>query len=135
MEMYDEETPVNLDEYVALIEELDYSFRKLHGQVIITNNQTEESINVPLNSLTTKYRDYLASCVTTLELTEKESEMYRFQPKALSLKVYNTTEFWSDLLELNGCTSIIDFKPTIVKLYDPKDLKELLNEIMILEEQ
>jgi hypothetical protein len=40
---------------------------------------------------------------------------------------------WDTILVLNECTSVTTFKPTTVRYYDPDELKEYLNEIMILE--
>ena len=131
--MFDDDTPVSLDDYVTMISNLDYSFRKLHDYIIMTNEKTGETIHVPIDSLTVKYRDFLEESLVTLSLTEREMERYRFQPKALSLKLYETTEFWSELLHINGYTSVLEFKPSVMEVYDPKALKEILNEIMVLE--
>ena len=52
----------------------------------------------------------------------------------VSEELYGTTEFWDQILILNNAFSIIDFKPKVLKVYDPERLKLYLNEIMILEE-
>jgi hypothetical protein len=51
----------------------------------------------------------------------------------VSFDLYGTCEFWNDILILNECFSTYEFKPTTLKFYDPTQMKEYLNEILILE--
>lgn len=87
-----------------------------------------------LNPYTSKYKDFLDPYITTTELTEEQQYKYRYSPKKLSLDLYGTTGYWSMILFLNECHSIIDFAPKTVKYVDPRYVDMLFDEIKILEE-
>ena len=72
--------------------------------------------------------------IEKFDITEEDERKYLYSPKKLSLDVYKTTEYWSILLYINECHSIIDFAPTgSVNAIRPDILTKLLNEILILE--
>lgn len=125
--------PATLLEQVESIKELELSYRTLHESAIISDSYSNRVIQVPFLSITNKYKDYLSTIVQSEELNNFEQERYMFQPKTVSLDFYGTTEFWNDILILNNCYSVTTFKPKVLKFYDPKRLKVLLNEILILE--
>ena len=125
--------PSTVTEQVENAEALELSYRIMNPYAIIKDNYSGVNITVPFSSLTNKYRNLLSQIVTTIELTDSEQEEYIFRPKALSEYLYGTTEFWNDILILNGAFSVIDFKPMNVKVYDPEYFKQYLNEILILE--
>ena len=67
-------------------------------------------------------------------MTPPEVSLYRFKPKKLSYDLYGTTELWDALLELNQMYSIIEFDREKYKVFDPREFKTALNEIMILKD-
>ena len=125
--------PSTMPEQVSLAKELEISYRTLHPTAVLYNTESDTSIRIPFSSITNKYKDFLSTVVVSIALTPEEQEQYMFKPKALSVVLYDTTEFWNDLLILNNALSVIDFKPKMVKIYDPKRLKKVLNEIIMLE--
>ena len=127
-------TPASLTEQIENIKNMQISYRVLHSTIDIIYDENTK-IKIPLASITNKYRDFLNSIVVSFNLNEKEQERYMYNPKLLSEDLYQTTEMWNDILLLNQCVSISDFKPTVVKFYDPDRFKGLLNELMMLEEQ
>lgn len=108
------------------------SYRNLHSSAYIEKD-SGEVIKIPYMSLTNKYKDFLAPAVEEIELTPEQYRTYRFNPKALSLFLYGTTEYWYALLELNHKISVIEFDLETLKVYDPKKLKPIINEMFILE--
>lgn len=108
------------------------SYRTLHAKATIQTS-TKEQIQIPYMSLTNKYKDFLSEIVTEITLEGPEHRKYKCNPKGLSLYLYGTTEYWYSLLELNNMISIIDFNKNTIKVYDPTQIKSIINEIFILE--
>ena len=108
------------------------SYRSLHSHAYIKNSKNEAT-RIPYMSLTNKYKDYLSDIVVEVELEPENYRKYRYNPKGLSLFLYGTTEYWYAILELNNLISVIEFDLEVVKVYDPTELKKIINEIFILE--
>ena len=123
--------PSTLTEQIKEARKLEISYKTLHDSCVINNKQDENSIEIPFSSITNKYRVYLNQSVVQIQLTEEEERIYMYNPKMLSLDLYGTVEFWSDLLKLNNAVSILDFKPSMVKIYNPSSFKQCLNEILM----
>jgi hypothetical protein len=128
--------PATMGEQIEEAESLEISYRVLHPAAYLHDKESDTTIRVPFSSIINKYKDYLSNIIIEKELSAADQKKYQYSPKALSDKIYGTTELWDTLLVLNGCESIIDFKPTdFVKIYDPARLKSYLNEVMIIEER
>lgn len=110
----------------------DITHRMLNSCSFIIDNKTKESIKIPFNPLYSKFKDYFDSVTTVVPLTEEEQNLFRYQPKRMSLRMYNTTEYWSLLLYLNECASITDFDLTSVRIVYNDKIKSFLNELFIL---
>ena len=128
----------SISELIEQIKGEDISYRNLHSNIYIRNTDinanTTETIKIPWHSVTRQYMDVFSNAVIVLNLGDVERVKYRYKPKRLSNDLYGTTELWSTLLELNGCASLIDFNlERPLKVFDPKEFKRLLNEVMILE--
>lgn len=121
-----------ISELIESIDDEEISYRNLHTNAYIKNN--DEVIKIPYKSIVSEYMPYLKETAIEADFTDDEKEMYRYKPKMLSNDLYDTTELWSALLELNNMVSITDFQTDKIKVFDPDELKELINEIMILEE-
>lgn len=128
------EIPSTLPEQVSLIKDLEISYRTLHPSVYLHDKDSNRTIRIPFSSIINKYKDYLSGIIMEIELNEDEQAQYLYKPKLLSEDLYDTTELWDTILILNDCQSVINFKPKLVKVYDPTELKTLLNEIMLIEE-
>lgn len=121
-----------LDDLILEGSTAEISYRNLHTSAYITKSNGD-IIKIPYMSLTNKYRDYLDVAVEEVELSPEQYRTYRFNPKGLSLFLYGTTEYWYALLELNNKVSVIEFDLETLKVYDPKKLRPIINEIFILE--
>ena len=100
---------------------------------ILFNKESNHEIKFPFYSITNKYKNFLSNIVISFTLTEEEQIYYQYKPKLVSIDLYDTPEFWSDILILNNAISVTDFCPKVIKVYDPLRLKSILNEIIILE--
>lgn len=129
------EIPATTPEQISYIKTLSIAYRTMHSDAIICDSFTERNIRVPFSSYCNKYRDFLSHIVSEIPLTQKEQDMYMYKPKTLSLDLYGITELWSELLILNNAFSIKDFKPVILRAYDPSLLKTYITEILILENE
>ena len=127
--------PASMTEQVEMVEDLDISYRTLHTNVEIHNTQNDEIINVPLSSLVSRYSDVLKEIIMDYKLDDSEQQLYMFQPKRVSDELYGTTELWDTILTLNGAVSIVDFKPKVLRFYDPNKFKEYLNDILVIEDE
>lgn len=121
-----------LDDLILEGSTAEISYRNLHDKAYLENS-SGNIIKIPYMSLTNKYRDFLDPAVEEIELTPEQYRTYRFNPKGLSLYLYGTTEYWYALLELNNKISVIEFDLETLKVFDPKKLKPIINEIFILE--
>lgn len=118
------------------VEEYEISYRTLHTACNLKNDAdlSFPVITAPYMDILSKYRSALKDIVVEVELDDAMAREYAYNPKMLSEELYNTTEFWFTLLQLNHCTTISQFHPTKkISFYDPYALKDALNEILILE--
>lgn len=120
-----------IQELIESVNDMEISYRNLHTNVYVNNKG--EIIKIPYKSIIREYLPYFEKTVVTAKLTTKEISMYRYNPKKLSYDLYDTTELWSALLELNNMCSIIDFTSETPKVFEPKEFKKLLNEVLIME--
>jgi hypothetical protein len=112
-----------------------FSHRNFNRCAILHYDKNNESVKIPMRHLISTYRDYFDDAIVTVDIDEEEERKYRYAPKKLSLDVYQTTQFWSIILFINECHSIIDFHPEgSVKLLDPNKAFTIVNEILILED-
>ena len=119
--MSDVEIPSTLEEYIDSIEDMDISYRKLHLPAAIYTPNRDKITIIPLTSLFNKYRNVLDNIIIIIELDDEEQANYMYKPKLVSEELYGSAEFWDVILVLNGCKSVMDFKPKSLKIYDPKE--------------
>lgn len=55
------------------------------------------------------YINQLKEIAVTVELSDDEKELYKFNPKALSYKIYNNTNYYWLILRLNDMCNMFDF--------------------------
>lgn len=111
---------------------LEISHDKLHLKHKIIGSDGNPII-VNYSQLIDKYLDNLTPYIEEVTLSEEEYLKYKFQPKTLSLDIYNTTELWSLILKINNILSVSQFDIKTLKLFT-MDIFRVLNEILILEE-
>lgn len=125
--------PATMPEQIENIKTLEISYRVLHPTIDMKDKVYNKKITFPFSSIISKYKDHLSNIIVNTKLTEKEQETYMFKPKRLSEDLYGTTELWDTILLLNDCAFTSEFKPKILRVYDPARFKTFINEIMLLE--
>lgn len=126
--------PATIDEQIDNIENMEISYRTLHKSTTLMDEESKNIIEIPYRSLIDKYSDFFNELILVVELPDHLQQIYRYNPKRVSYDLYGTTEFWYEILVLNNCASIIDFKPVDLVVYSTDGLKNMINEMMILEE-
>ena len=126
--------PSTIREDIEAKKDKDLSHRVFNVGAYLHYVKNGETIKIPMNHIVNKYKEYFDPYIEDFELDYEDERKYLYSPKKLSLDLYQTTEYWSILLYINECHSIIDFAPEgSVKAVRPAYLEELLNEILILE--
>lgn len=111
---------------------LDISHSILHRKTKFKDKYGVDIIHCTL-PLLTRYVDLISDYIIDVEMTEEEFKQFRYQPKALSLEHYGTTELWSSILSINNMDSVVEFNKKKLKLFR-NDIMDILEEILILEE-
>lgn len=126
-------TPSTITEQIENVQSLEISYRTLHVNTTLADEETSRIIEIPYRSLIDKYHDFFDNILVVITLPEELQMLYKFNPKRVSFDLYGTTELWAEILTLNGCISILDFKPVDLFVYNTEQFKPLINEMMILE--
>lgn len=127
--------PVTMTDHINEIKAMDISYRVLHPSIEMNDEETGINATIPFSSVVNKYKDFLKPILMEYKLSEEEQVLVRYKPKLVSETIYHTTELWDVILLLNNCLFASEFTPTVLKVYDPKEFKKYLNEIMLLEEE
>lgn len=122
-----------LPELIEHGENLEISHRTLNADVRIRDSKSHQIIQIPYNAIVNKYHDFFDQYSYILPLTELEKDIYWHNPRLLSFHQYNTTEYWSIILYINECASMLDFEPNKVTLIDKNHIKELVNQLLIID--
>lgn len=94
--------------------------------------QTEQSgIIVPMQSLIQKYRGAFRKYIVEYEMTDKEFERWRYNPKRMCKEMYGTPELWTEILFINHMVGITEFKKQTVKLYT-LGIIDAINELLMI---
>jgi hypothetical protein len=127
--------PSTIREDIENNEDTTLSHRTFNVSAYLHYTKNDETIRIPMNHIVNKYYEYFTPYIITVTIDEAATRRYAYAPKMLSLDLYATVEYWSILLYINNCHSILDFHPEgTVKVVDPNNLTALVNEILILED-
>lgn len=92
----------------------------------------DKKMIIPYEDIFHRYRTDLETFVEHRELTEKEKRRWFYNPKIMSYDLYNTTELWFTIIELNEIYSGTQLNMSPIKYYSPKII-QLLSRINALE--
>ena len=113
--------------------ELKMTIKDLSLKEVITNSSGEMFV-VNMYNLYEKYYELLLEHTVIVTLSDLDYQKYRFKPKLLSKDLYGTTELHYMLLRLNYVYSVINFDFNEIRVFNA-DIKQLLNEIMVMESE
>ena len=99
------------------------SFPRFYDTVLMMDvNDPDHIIRMPLYDVFLRYREHFREAVRLYQMPNS----YHYKPKLLSEEIYGTTEMWLPILRLNCMRTIAEFNQSIVKIYEPDIIKELL---------
>jgi len=122
-----------IPELIAYMKTQDISHSNLHFKATFTVDGTSLQINS--SSILDRYMDFIKKNSSIMNFTDNDFRKYKFQPKKLSLILYQTTELWSLLLKLNNMSSILEFTKKDILVPPANVIFNLLNEVIILEKK
>lgn len=123
----------NITDIIKFGNSLDISHSKFHQKTSFVDDNANKII-MNYNSFINTYYDLMLKNTQVMTLNDQEYNMYRFQPKRLSLELYDTTELWSCLMMVNHITSITEFDLKEPIVFEQDTIFDILNEILILED-
>ncbi|MMZ42079.1 hypothetical protein D1872_35960 [compost metagenome] len=119
-----------IDSLVKFGKNLEYSHDKLHVKSKFDSG--DDTIILNYSSILDSYYYLIKKNTHIKTLTNKEQRLFRFQPKRLSIELYETPELWSSILRINNLTSATQFDLVDVRVFDD-NIFDILDEINILE--
>lgn len=91
--------------------------------VMLGNNTIQHMIGnnkIIVDSIYREYRSFLMDRSAKVKLTDLEFSKYKYNPKKLSLDLYQTMELWFILLQLNDMRHFIDFTKKVIYIIHPQ---------------
>ena len=111
--------------------------RSLEDEFLLDNTVTYYKTNeliLPNNSIFfDKHKSLIEQYIIDFTLDDNLYNLYKFNPKGLSYKLYNTTALWYLLLWINKITCVQLFNKKQIKVFDPTKLS-ILTDILANEE-
>lgn len=99
------------------------NLRKIYDTILVTEADNRNNMfRIPINDIFLKYNEQFADTIQNYALPE----FYFYKPKLLSYELYGTTELWLALLRINGMRNISEFNKSIIKVYTPDQIQELI---------
>lgn len=100
------------------------SLNNLYETKLIGNADNPNHIyRVPWSDFFIKYKTQLDKIVSLYSVPEERF----YKPKMVSYELYGTTELWLGLLRLNNMRNTSEFYLPIIKIYNPYQIKELID--------
>lgn len=112
-----------MDSYINDGQKSTLSLKNIYDTMLVSNYTKDHIFRIPISDFFIKYRSQLSECIQYYTLPE----MMFYKPKMLSLELYETTELWLSLLRVNDMRNITEFHLPLIKIYNPNDVKEIIN--------
>lgn len=113
----------NIYQLIKKNSQASYKLENFYDTILVADDPSKYIYRVPIDDFFIRYKDQLKAIETTYALPEN---LY-YKPKALSLLLYNTTEYWLALLRINKMKNITEFCQPLIKVYNSILLKDLVN--------
>ena len=128
-------TPPTLTELIEEGKSSQISHRNFNNTIFLHDVRNDDIIKLPYNAIINKYRDFFTDHIVRFELTDDEKDRFWYKPKYLSYEYYGTVEYWSIILYINECGSSLEFTPDKLNLVLKEDIRDLVNEILIVQKE
>lgn len=112
-----------IDEYIKEGQKDVYGLKHFYDTILLFNYDSDRIIRIPWNDFFLKYKYELEETVQLYNVPVKNF----YRPKSVSYDIYQTTELWLGLMRLNNFRNITEFDQSIIRIFDPMQLKELVN--------
>jgi hypothetical protein len=113
-----------IDTYISDGQKSVLSLKNFYTTILTADiNDATHVIRIPIEDFFIRYRKQLEPIIQYYSVADS----YFYQPKTLSLELYGTTEMWLSLLRVNDMRNITEFHQPIIKIYNPIEVKELIN--------
>lgn len=118
------QTLTYISDFIADGQKASISLKNLYDTILCSDAHNMDHIyRIPIGDFFTKYRDEL---IPTIQWYTLPQHMF-YKPKMVSMELYGTTEMWLSLLRVNDMTNITEFHQPMIKVYNPSQVKELIN--------
>lgn len=93
--------------------------------------EKRDGIEYIVKNVIDNYLDELNTFARTIKLTDTQVMEYRYNPKKLSNKLYNTTRLWYIILKINGLASVHDFDLSShkIKLIPAQEMRTFMSKV------
>ncbi len=120
---------MTLNDFITESEAQAIKFSNLHYQKMIHDDTSGFTAVINSESILDKYFNIIQEYLYTIYLSDKELDEYKYNPKKLSFKLYNTTEYWFLILWANEMYSATQFDQKKIRLIRKGAIQSLLSEI------
>ena len=122
---------MTIDQFVKSEPQQSITIQKMHYPMVISGPINSTYLRINYESIINKYFSEFRNFFAYIDLIdEKDVSKFRNNPKALSYKLYGTTEYWWLLLQCNEMRSAAEFTKRHIRVVTKKALKELCSIIL-----
>lgn len=113
-----------IDSYIQDGQQSVLSIGNFYETMLVGNADKPDHIfRIPISDFFIKYKKELEPAIRVFNVPES---MF-YKPKMVSYNLYDTTELWLGLLRLNNMRNSTEFYHPIIRIYEPNQLKQLIN--------
>lgn len=121
-----------IDQFIESYKREEVSYDTLFFKQVVERVRKGGYIIIQDCSILEKYDAVLKDSLATLTMTDSQCAQFFYNPKALSMEIYGTTELWFLFLHANELRSTVQFNLNPLKVYG-EEIIEILGIILDLE--
>lgn len=112
-----------IDSYIKEGNDETLSLRNFYETLLITDSiNSDHYFRVPFYDF---FLEHHKEFEKTIQFYTIPQTMF-YRPKTLALEKYGTTEMWLPIMRVNGFINITEFHQPVIKLYNPNEVKPLI---------
>ena len=115
-----------IQEFIQCASKSDYL-----GYADLSYMEKRDNIEYVIKNAVDDYYIELEELAKEIQFADWAVIKYRFNPKKLSIDLYNTTRLWHMILRINGMGNVHDFdlENHKIKLLEPKDMTNFMSKV------